>query len=130
MSELKQVIVVRKDLNMSTGKLAAQVAHASVTAVMAGLEYDGDTHTLRMPADNAINIWYTGSQTKIVVAVNSEAELRDIFMKAKEADVMTCSIIKDEGRTELDGPTYTAVAVGPWDDWVVDTFTGHLPLYR
>ena len=34
---IKQVIVARKDLEMPPGKLAAQAAHASVNAIMNGL---------------------------------------------------------------------------------------------
>ena len=128
MSEMKQIIVVRKDLKMSAGKLAAQVAHASVTAIMRKMGHDVDKGILRLSMASPINVWYEQSQTKIVVAVNSEEELRDLYRDVNETE-LPCSLIKDEGRTELGEPTYTAVAVGPGAPMLVDRFTGNLPLY-
>ena len=72
--------------------------------------------------------WLNGSFTKIVVYVNSEQELLDIYEKAKDAK-LPCSLIQDSGFTEFHGvPTYTAVAVGPWWSEAVDEITGDLPL--
>lgn len=41
MDKPKQMIVVRRDLRMRKGKIAAQAGHACVTAVLAALEHEG-----------------------------------------------------------------------------------------
>ena len=45
---LKQVIVVRKDLNMRKGKIAAQAAHASMKVFMDNASFDSNTHHLTL----------------------------------------------------------------------------------
>ena len=113
----KQVIVIRKDLKMRKGKMIAQGAHASLKAFMGFFR-----------AYDYVVDWWEGSQTKIVVGVNSEEELLDIRHKAQDIDI-PCSLIQDEGRTEFGGvPTYTAVAVGPAPSDLIDPITGHLKL--
>ena len=128
MKELKQVIVVRKDLNMSPGKLAAQVAHASVSAFLQTFVNDKTEHEVRMSKEQAAyRDWASRSQVKIILAVNSKQELVDIYDKAQHWDLPR-SIIIDEGRTELTGMNYTAVAIGPDDPREIDLITGDLPL--
>ena len=125
--EHKQVIVLRKDLNMRKGKLVAQGAHASMGAILSLCKQDGNTLVLEM--DERVEPWLTGRFKKICVYVNSEQELLDIYHKAKESG-MVCSIIKDAGLTEFGGvPTLTAVAVGPDREDRVDAVTKHLPLF-
>lgn len=112
----KQVIVLRKDLNMRKGKMVAQGAHASMKAT---LKYMDHPYT---------KAWLQGPFTKICVSVDSLYELHDIFGQAQDARI-PCSLIKDAGRTEFDGvPTETAVAVGPAPVDAVDEITGHLKL--
>lgn len=66
--------------------------------------------------------------TKITVYVNSEAELLEVYNKAKEKGLI-CSLITDAGLTEFNGvPTKTAVAIGPCWAEEVDGITGNLPL--
>ena len=126
---MKQVIIIRKDLNMRKGKMVAQGAHASM-AVFFNRLYDG------MPYDNFIKIqidsselkWINGIFTKVCVGVNSLEELLDIYNKAKEKQIPT-ALITDCGRTEFHGePTETAVAVGPADEQIIDAITGDLKL--
>lgn len=129
MSEPKQVIVVRKDLNMSPGKLAAQVAHASLSAVLssgAGIKHP-ESKTLILEMNDPLKEWLLGSHTKVVVAVNSEEELLEVYNNAQNAGVRR-SIIKDEGRTELQGQNYTTVAIGPASAEDVNAITGKLKL--
>ena len=113
---MKQVIVLRKDLNMRKGKMVAQGAHASMKATLENIDHPD------------VKEWLNGRFTKIVVSVPDEKELFEIFNSAREAKLV-CSLIKDAGLTEFDGvATYTAVAVGPADDKEVDKITGHLKL--
>lgn len=125
--EHKQVIVVRKDLNMRKGKLVAQGAHASMGAILGLCKQEGDT--LVLPMDDRVRPWLTGRFKKICVYVNSEQELLDIHAKAKEAGLV-CSLIQDAGLTEFGGvKTYTAVAVGPDREDRIDLVCKHLPLF-
>lgn len=126
--EHKQVIVMRKDLNMRKGKLVAQGAHASMGAILGQMKREGDTMVLDLN-DERLAPWVTGRFKKICVYVNSEAELLEVYEAAKLAGLI-CSLIKDAGLTEFAGvPTLTAVAVGPDREDRVNAITAHLPLY-
>lgn len=119
MSEYKQVIVLRKDLNMRKGKMVAQGAHASLGAVL---------NNGKLKEDARIAAWLAGPFKKIAVSVNSEQELLDIKRKAEDNNLITC-LIEDSGLTEFGGvKTLTALAVGPDLVEHVDVVTGHLPL--
>jgi len=125
--EHKQVIVMRKDLNMRKGKLVAQGAHASMGAILNLCKRDGNKLVLEM--DERTEPWLTGRFKKICVYVNSEAELTEIYQNAKITGLV-CSLIEDAGLTEFNGvKTLTAVAVGPDREDKVDAITKHLPLY-
>jgi PTH2 family peptidyl-tRNA hydrolase len=122
----KQVIVLRKDLNMRKGKMVAQGAHASMAAILKLARREGNQ--LLIPLDERIEPWLCGRFTKICVSVNSEAELLAIHEKSIAAGVLT-SLILDSGVTEFGGvPTNTAVAAGPDQANKVDAITGDLPL--
>ena len=125
-AEHKQVIVIRKDLNMRKGKMVAQGAHASMAAILNYGNYDESVFTLVL--DDKIKPWLTGRFKKICVSVNSEQELLDIHTRAKNAGIIT-ALITDSGLTEFGGvPTHTAVAVGPDSEDKINAITGGLPL--
>jgi len=127
-NEPKQVIVVRKDLNMRKGKIAAQSAHASIGAI---LNYSGEIYedSLTLNVENqAVREWLNGRFTKICVSVDSEQELLDIYQQALDNGV-NVKLIKDSGLTEFDGvPTYTCLALGPDYPENIDPISGHLKL--
>lgn len=135
---MKQVIVVRKDLNARKGKMIAQGAHASLKAILdlgsiksvVPEEFLGysEKHQLLIRLSPEVYEWMTTDFKKIVVGCDSQEELMSIYEKAKETGVLPCSLILDLGLTEFSAPTYTAVAVGPGPEWVVDEITGHLKL--
>jgi PTH2 family peptidyl-tRNA hydrolase len=112
---MKQAIVARADLGMGEGKLAAQVAHASLQAYE-----DADESTKRE--------WKGSGQKKIVLQANSESELFELNEKAK-LEGLPHAIIRDAGHTQLEPGTATALAVGPARDETVDAVTGKLSLY-
>ena len=116
---MKQVLVIRKDLKMRTGKIAAQAAHASMAAIL-----DSGKLSDRLE----VSQWLANSFTKICVYVNSEEELINVYESAMSLDI-PCSMITDNGRTEFHGvPTRTAVAVGPAEIGKINQITGNLPL--
>jgi PTH2 family peptidyl-tRNA hydrolase len=150
-SEPKQVIIMRKDLNMRKGKMVAQGAHASMAAIinLGYVHHNTNSRTgkrlcskLEVPlwverfefsGKPDINLpavieWLEGRFTKVCVSVDSEQELVDIIDRAKAAGLVT-SLITDAGLTEFGGvPTITCGCVGPAYPEEVDPFTGHLKL--
>jgi len=115
----KQIIILRKDLNMRKGKMVAQGAHASMAAILK----DG-----QLIDDPRLTGWLSGRFAKICVSVNSEQELLKLHSEAKELGMIT-SLIQDAGFTEFDGvPTYTAVAIGPDTHEALQPITGQLKL--
>lgn len=129
----KQVIVMRKDLNMRKGKMCAQAAHASLGVFTHMMDCQPSSHTTvdyQFTADleGAIHSWLCGSFKKITVGVDSEVELLELYTKAK-LEKLPCILITDSGLTEFAGvPTNTCIAIGPAEDWEIDAITGGLKL--
>ncbi|MEM1619138.1 MAG: peptidyl-tRNA hydrolase Pth2 [Fervidicoccaceae archaeon] len=117
----KQVIAVRRDLKMSAGKLAAQVAHGSVSSVLECLLRGGEW-------EKWLWKWYEEGQKKVVVAVEGEAQLIEIYGRARSLGLPT-SLIRDAGLTELPPGTATCAAIGPAPEELVDKVSGSLPLF-
>src|SRR5579863_7747767 len=102
---MKQTIVVRVDIKMGKGKIAAQVAHASLSAVEEAME--------RKPG--WVKGWKEGGQAKVVLKAGSEEELRDLFVKAKSSGIPS-ALIEDRGLTQVEPGTVTCLGVGPAPD--------------
>jgi PTH2 family peptidyl-tRNA hydrolase len=81
--DYKQVIVVRKDLRMGTGKLAAQVAHAAVMAV----------ENTKMRNINWFNSWFNAGQAKVVVKVQTLQELHELRKHAESLHLPVAEVI-------------------------------------
>ncbi len=124
----KQVIVMRKDLNMRKGKMIAQGAHASLRVILLAGAPDAERTTYSIAMTEPMAAWLTGRFTKVCVSVDSEAALDDVVARAQAAGVPV-ALITDAGATEFHGvPTKTCCAVGP--AWLedVDAITGALSL--
>lgn len=130
MDKVKQIIVMRKDLNMRKGKMVAQGAHASIAFL---------TNKMKKNISNPEALWWVnltqaekewinGSFFKVCVGVDSEKELLDILEKARSMSV-EAQLITDQGHTEFNGvPTNTCLALGPDYSSKIDTITGNLKL--
>lgn len=114
---MKQVILIRNDLKLPKGKMAAQAAHASVDAVLKSIKKDKDK----------VSEWRAEGMAKIAVKVDSEKELYKYIQEAKDAGINT-SIITDAGKTTVEPGTVTCGAIGPDDDEKIDEITGELKL--
>jgi len=122
MSQIKQVIVMRKDLNMRRGKEIAQGAHAAM-AFLSIKAQDG------APITEVERTWLNGTFTKVCVRVNSEAELDQVAAAARQEGLQV-AVITDSGKTEFGGiPTKTCLAIGPDLSEKLDRITGALSLY-
>lgn len=137
---IKQVIVVRKDLNMRKGKMSAQVAHASMMfftkqirgnqAVHGGFVDHpvGRIHAMTMSLTDEQLQWMKEAFTKVVVGVDSEMELLRLIDEAR-AEGLVVNHIVDSGKTEFAGvPTLTCAAFGPHESGRLDKITGALKL--
>lgn len=124
MNQVKQVIVIRRDLKMRRGKEIAQGSHASIAFITRQLE---DSRTVELT--KAAEYWIAGNFAKICLQVDSEAELLEIEKKAKEIGI-ECHVVTDSGKTEFNGiPTKTCLALGPDYSDKIDKVTGNLKLY-
>ena len=111
---MKQVIVVRKDLKMSKGKLAAQACH-------------GCLGSFKKADSNKIKSWEIDGEKKVILKVNSLEELFEIKEIAKKNNLPNY-MVKDAGRTELPSGTITCLAIGPDNDEIIDKVTQDLKL--
>jgi len=122
--DIKQVIVMRKDLNMRKGKMVAQGAHACLGLILDAQRRNQISEPMRLWMDPESGY----SFKKVCVSVDSEGELLALAHEAYASHV-PCKIITDSGDTEFNGvPTITCMALGP--DWseVIDEITGELKL--
>jgi PTH2 family peptidyl-tRNA hydrolase len=115
--EYKQLILIRADLKMSPGKMAAQVAHASHSAA----------EVARKNFKTWYDAWWREGQKKVVVKVEDETEILSLLDDANSSKV-PFYIVNDTGLTELPPGTTTALGIGPGPNEVLDKITGHLKL--
>ena len=136
----KMMIVMRRDLKMRKGKIAAQAGHACIDAILMALNKEGRVNDFEITDDGIIlkdsdksttplSDWFKYGCAKICVYVDSEEELMNIADKAKEKGIIA-AVITDAGMTEFHGvPTKTCLALEPLPTDVADELTGNLPLY-
>lgn len=117
MDEYKQVIIIRTDLGMSTGKKCAQACHASITA----------SNKVRRREIGAWKRWINSGQKKILLKIKSLEELTTIRNQL-EKDGIECALINDAGLTQLSPGTITALGIGPVLSQKIDKITGDLKL--
>ncbi len=127
---IKQVILIRRDLNMRRGKEIAQGSHASMAFLVRRMRAQSPTATdVTVSLRPAELHWITQGMAKVCLKVNSEEELLACHARAREAGLES-HLIRDSGRTEFNGiPTLTACAIGPDDPALIDPITGDLSLY-
>ncbi len=123
---VKQVIVIRRDLKMRRGKEVAQGAHAAMMWLSERLARF--LHSKIMLSDEEQE-WMSGTFTKVCLQVDSEEALLDVFNRAR-AKGLTAHLVTDSGKTEFDGvPTKTCCAIGPHKAEKIDEITKDLKLY-
>ncbi|XP_063991705.1 peptidyl-tRNA hydrolase 2, mitochondrial-like [Diachasmimorpha longicaudata] len=115
--EYKMVLVIRNDLKMGKGKVAAQCAHAAVAGFEAVLKYP-----------KLLQEWTENGHKKITVKVDSLEELDQVHKAARKAGLIAVTIC-DAGRTQIAAGSKTVCCVGPGPGEIIDKVTGHLKLY-
>ncbi len=112
--DYKQAIIVRSDLGMGKGKIAAQASHASLAAY-------------KKATSQAREKWEASGTEKIVLRAAGEKELLELFEAGRRAK-LPAALVKDAGHTQIPSGTATAVAIGPALEAEVDAITGKLKL--
>lgn len=112
--EYKQCIVIRTDLDMGKGKMAAQAAHAAIAA-------------FEQASSIARRRWLAGGQKKVVVRAQSEGELLELYEGARRLG-LPCALVHDAGLTQLPPNTLTALGIGPAEAERIDVLTRSLRL--
>ncbi|RLG17515.1 peptidyl-tRNA hydrolase [Nanoarchaeota archaeon] len=115
----KQVIVVRGDLKMSKGKMAAQVAHGSLSASIKVMNLK----------PSWFRIWNQEGQKKVVLVAKDLKELEKLEKKAREKKLYV-EFVVDRGLTEVEPGTVTCLVIGPGPEELIDKVTGSLPLLK
>lgn len=116
----KQIIIVRRDLDMSPGKLAAQVSHASMAfitrAIQANAQDDGDKVRSCIAFDKDMyEGWLGGTFTKVCLGAKSKTKLENAIRKAEELGMVEGEdffIIRDRCLTELAPEEYDEEGIG------------------
>lgn len=110
----KQVILVRTDLNLPKGKLAAQVAHASVESYV-------------KTNKKCALLWRVKGAKKVVLKVKDEKELME-YNKLAAKEKISHSLITDAGKTVITPGTKTCLGIGPDKEEKIDKITGKLSM--
>jgi PTH2 family peptidyl-tRNA hydrolase len=111
---MKQAIIIRTDLKMDKGKVAAQAAHASLGAMKKARKSDAA-------------LWERQGGKKIVLKVGNLRSLKSIYRKSKSAR-LPCYLVRDAGLTQVEGGSLTAVGIGPATDDRIDKIIKNLKL--
>jgi PTH2 family peptidyl-tRNA hydrolase len=111
---MKQVILVRNDLKLPKGKMAAQVAHAAVECVLRS-------------SKSKIDEWHNEGMLKVILKVKDLDELRNYERLARSEKLVT-ALIADTGRTTVEPGTITCLGIGPDEDVKIDKITGKLKM--
>lgn len=115
--DYKLIFVVRNDLKMGKGKIAAQCGHAAVGAYQQAAR--------RQP--QLVRAWEDSGSAKIAVKCDSKEQLLALRQQALAQRLNAC-VIRDAGRTQIEPNTMTVLAIGPARVRELDAITGHLKL--
>uniref|UniRef100_A0A8C8ZGL3 Peptidyl-tRNA hydrolase 2, mitochondrial n=1 Tax=Prolemur simus TaxID=1328070 RepID=A0A8C8ZGL3_PROSS len=116
--EYKMILVVRTDLKMGKGKVAAQCSHAAVSAYK----------QVQRRNPEVLKQWEYCGQPKVVVKAPDEETLVELLTHAKMLGLIV-SLIQDAGRTQIAPGSRTVLGIGPGPADLIDKVTGHLKLY-
>lgn len=116
--ECKMVLIIRTDLKMTKGKVAAQCAHAALACFK----------SVSRSNPEILARWERMGQAKITLKADSEEELLTLYASAMSLDV-TAKYIRDAGRTQIASGSMTVLGLGPAPVSVINKVSGHLKLY-
>lgn len=140
---MRQLIIARKDLGLSPGKLSAQVSHASMAFLSNWIRDHMDSNGMVEGfLDNYTIEWIDGIFTKTVCEAKNKSQLMKAIAMAKELGLKENEdffLIKDNCLTELEpeevdedgiGRTLTCIGFKPLPDDVAHKISKKYQLYR
>jgi PTH2 family peptidyl-tRNA hydrolase len=127
-AKTKQVILMREDLNITSGKMIAQGSHASVSAIL-NKNNSKDIKNININISEEESEWFNERFTKVVLGVKNDIELMMFYDLAKEKGLNVSKPIIDAGYTELNEPTLTCIAIGPNNIERINEVTGSLRVF-
>ena len=113
---MKQIIIMRGDLPISQGKIAAQACHASIGSY-------------KRADERKIKKWEQEGGKKVVLKVNDLEELFEYYEMVEASD-LPYFLVTDAGHTELPESTVTCLGIGPDEDEKIDKITQDLKLLK
>ncbi len=111
-------LLVRTDLNLSSGKVAVQCAHAAVNCALIA----------RKSEPRIMERWQVNGARKICLAIEDVSAIKSIMAKAKSAGLIAY-LVKDAGHTEVTAGTITVLGIGPGPRNSIDALVGELKPY-
>ncbi|KAI7869943.1 peptidyl-tRNA hydrolase [Spinellus fusiger] len=111
------VFVVRSDLGMTKGKIAAQCGHATLACYK----------SVKQSNPEILRAWECSGQAKIALKASSEDEL-DMLQAIALSHQLTAQSIRDAGRTQIAAGSKTVLGIGPGPIELINEVTGHLKL--
>jgi PTH2 family peptidyl-tRNA hydrolase len=118
--EEKMVIIFRKDLKLSKGKMVVQGGHAVVGCLL------NELYQLRKTKEE-LNDWVVSGQKKIALKAETIHHLKHLASMAN-AKHISAYLVKDLGYTEVEAGTVTCLGIGPAAADLIDEITGKLSL--
>lgn len=126
--DLKQVILLRRDMKLRRAEAAALASKASMAFIVEGDESDR-SGSVQVDLSGIEAEWLLGSSTRIVLGVASEETMRKLLLKAEIQGVSTYEITgSSSGKTD-EGLQLIAAALGPDEGDKLDLITGNLKLF-
>ena len=116
---LTMVLVTRKDLTLSKGKLAAQCGHAAVECALKA----------KRESPKTLEKWRTNGARKVVLEAPSLDALKRLFGAAQAAGIIAY-MVRDAGHTEIPSGTVTVVGLGPDTRQRIDEYTSGFSLVK
>lgn len=113
----KLVLVVRTDLGMTSGKIAAQCGHATLACYKALVKKNS----------KLVQHWERTGQAKIALKATSEDQLLELEAIAKSLNLCARSI-HDAGHTQIAAGSRTVLGIGPAPVALINEVTGKLRL--
>lgn len=122
--EVRMALVIRQDLGMQKGKVAAQCCHAALSCFrMIASDPNRESYNPQM-----VQRWLRRGQAKITLKCPDKETMDELYAKAISLGVNAC-VIHDAGRTQIAAGSATVLGVGPAPKAVLDQITGDLKLY-
>ncbi|SCU97830.1 LADA_0H08592g1_1 [Lachancea dasiensis] len=122
--EVRMALVIRQDLGMQKGKIAAQCSHAALACYRL-IAADPTRESYNLPLTQR---WLRYGQAKITLKCPDKEIMDELFAKALSLGVNSY-VVHDAGRTQIAAGSATVLGLGPAPKAVLDQITGELKLY-